>query len=419
MKAPLLPIDELERLDELESFEILDSEAQVEFDQLTELAQKLFNMPIVLVSLIDAERQWFKSKQGLDACETGRDVSFCGHAILGDEIFEIKNSMQDERFADNPLVTGEPKVIYYIGCPLKTPTGYKVGTLCMIDHKPNSLTDEQKHIFQILANQVMSQMILFRQNKHLKYKMDTIAAQYETITENRARLINNARLASLGKMAGGIAHEVNNPLAILKMASRNLLREIDSESPNRDKILKSTKTIDDTVIRINKTIQSLRSLSRQATSDPAVETSLHEIIENTLSVCEEKFKNHQIFFNVKENSNPKVLCRPNEISQVLLNLLNNSYDAVEELEDKWIQIVSSIKEDKVILSVIDSGSGIPKEISDEIMQPFYTTKPIGKGTGLGLSISKNLLETQQGELRIDHNHPNTKFDIVLMLASEK
>lgn len=416
MKAPAFPHDELERLDELESFEILDTEAQFEFDQLTELAQKLFNMPIVLVSLIDSERQWFKSKQGLEACETGRDVSFCGHAILGDEIFEIKNSMEDERFADNPLVTGDPRVIYYIGCPLKTPSGYKVGTLCMIDQKPNSLTDEQKQTFKVLADQVMSQMVLFRQNKHLKYKMETIEAQYQTISENKARLVNNARLASLGKMAGGIAHEVNNPLAILKMASRNLVREIDSETPNKEKVLKSTKTIDDTVVRINKTIQSLKSLSRQATADPPIESNIHDIIENTLSVCEEKFKNHQIFFNVKENTNPKVLCRPNEVSQVLLNLLNNSYDAVEELEDKWIQVVTSIKNDKVCISVIDSGNGISQEIAAEIMQPFFTTKPIGKGTGLGLSISKNLLESQQGELIIDHESANTKFDILLPKA---
>ncbi|MEE6250638.1 MAG: ATP-binding protein [Bdellovibrionota bacterium] len=416
MKAPVFPHDELERLDELESFEILDTEAQFEFDQLTELAQKLFNMPIVLVSLIDSERQWFKSKQGLEACETGRDVSFCGHAILGDEIFEIKNSMEDERFADNPLVTGDPRVIYYIGCPLKTPSGYKVGTLCMIDQKPNSLTDEQKQTFKVLADQVMSQMVLFRQNKHLKYKMETIEAQYQTISENKARLVNNARLASLGKMAGGIAHEVNNPLAILKMASRNLVREIDSETPNKEKVLKSTKSIDDTVVRINKTIQSLKSLSRQATADPPIESNIHDIIENTLSVCEEKFKNHQIFFNVKENTNPKVLCRPNEVSQVLLNLLNNSYDAVEELEDKWIQVVTSIKNDKVCISVIDSGNGISQEIAAEIMQPFFTTKPIGKGTGLGLSISKNLLESQQGELIIDHESANTKFDILLPKA---
>ena len=416
MKAPVFPHDELERLDELESFEILDTEAQFEFDQLTELAQKLFNMPIVLVSLIDSERQWFKSKQGLEACETGRDVSFCGHAILSDEIFEIKNSMEDDRFADNPLVTGDPRVIYYIGCPLKTPSGYKVGTLCMIDQKPNSLTDEQKQTFKVLADQVMSQMVLFRQNKHLKYKMETIEAQYQTISENKARLVNNARLASLGKMAGGIAHEVNNPLAILKMASRNLVREIDSETPNKEKVLKSTKTIDDTVVRINKTIQSLKSLSRQATADPPIESNIHDIIENTLSVCEEKFKNHQIFFNVKENTNPKVLCRPNEVSQVLLNLLNNSYDAVEELEDKWIQVVTSIKNDKVCISVIDSGNGISQEIAAEIMQPFFTTKPIGKGTGLGLSISKNLLESQQGELIIDHESANTKFDILLPKA---
>ncbi len=151
MKAPGTPANEKERLKTLRSTDILDTDPEERFDRLTRMAQRFFGVSIALVSLVDENRQWFKSKAGLDACETGRDISFCGHAILGNDIFIIEDALEDERFADNPLVTGEPKIRFYAGAPLRYLDGNKLGTLCIIDQKPRTMQEEDCTMLRDLA----------------------------------------------------------------------------------------------------------------------------------------------------------------------------------------------------------------------------------------------------------------------------
>jgi diguanylate cyclase (GGDEF)-like protein len=136
----------------LRSLNILDTKPEERFDRLTRLAKRLFGVPIALVSLVDTNRQWFKSRQGLDAEETHRDVSFCGHAILGDDILLIRDAAVDERFADNPLVTGEPHIRFYAGCPLVVSNGSKLGTLCLIDMTEREFGEEDKALLRDLAH---------------------------------------------------------------------------------------------------------------------------------------------------------------------------------------------------------------------------------------------------------------------------
>ncbi len=158
MKKPDIPEDERERLTTLQSLNILDSPADERFDRITRLAQRLFDVPIALVSLVDENRQWFKSCAGLDASETGRDISFCGHAILGDDMFVINNAIEDERFADNPLVLDNPNIRFYAGYPLKAANGHKLGTLCIIDEKPRDLEQQDVDALVDLASMVESEI---------------------------------------------------------------------------------------------------------------------------------------------------------------------------------------------------------------------------------------------------------------------
>ena len=152
MNAPEFPIDEAARLLALQRTNLLDTPAEKRFDRITRLAASVFKVPICLISLVDSDRQWFKSKVGLDACETGRDISFCGHAILGDEIFIIPDTIKDERFADNPLVLNEPNIRFYAGCPLRFLDGSKLGTLCIIDNKPRNLDEDELDALKDLAS---------------------------------------------------------------------------------------------------------------------------------------------------------------------------------------------------------------------------------------------------------------------------
>jgi len=152
MKIPDTPKDEVARLNTLRSLNILDTSAEERFDRLTRIAKRMFDVPIALVSLVDENRQWFKSCIGLSVRETARDISFCGHAILGNEIFVIPDTTKDERFVDNPLVTDEPNIRFYAGCPLRFLDGSMLGTLCIIDQKPRTLNKDDLDALKDLAS---------------------------------------------------------------------------------------------------------------------------------------------------------------------------------------------------------------------------------------------------------------------------
>ncbi len=159
MKIPDFPENEETRLQNLRSLGVLDTPAEERFDRLTRLARRMFNVPIALVSLVDANRQWFKSCMGLDTLETSREISFCGHSILGDDIFMIPDAVEDERFFDNPLVTDEPKIRFYAGCPLRFLDGSKMGTLCIIDTNPRILSDEDQQALRDLAKLAENELL--------------------------------------------------------------------------------------------------------------------------------------------------------------------------------------------------------------------------------------------------------------------
>jgi GAF domain-containing protein len=170
MKPFPFPDNEKERLKELLSFDILDSEPENRFEDIVQLAAHVTGTSISLITLLDEKRQWFKAKVGLDIPETLREVSFCSYAIAEDkdEIFIVENAKTDSRFQDNPLVTGDPNIHFYAGYPLKTSSGYKLGTLCVIDTQQKKLTEDQKTALELLARQVIKELELRRANRELK-----------------------------------------------------------------------------------------------------------------------------------------------------------------------------------------------------------------------------------------------------------
>jgi two-component sensor histidine kinase len=164
MQTPKLPGNELQRLQAVREHRILDTPAEATFDGITKLAARLLGVPIALISIIDADRQWFKSRFGLSAPHTPRDISFCGHVVEHDCPVIVPDAREDMRFADNPLVTGDPKICFYAGMPLRTSEGHVLGTLCVIDHIPKLLSSEDREALEILAAQVIAQLELRRRN---------------------------------------------------------------------------------------------------------------------------------------------------------------------------------------------------------------------------------------------------------------
>ncbi|ROL65633.1 GGDEF domain-containing protein [Pseudomonas protegens] len=199
MLYPSKPNNEALRIQTLRELNVLDTSPEERFDRLTRLAKRLFNVPIALVSLVDADRQWFKSCVGLSATQTPRDISFCGHAILGDQLLTVCDAELDERFHDNPLVVGEPGIRFYAGCPLTVPNGSKLGTLCLIDVKPRDLDDEERALLRDLARMA---------------EQELAAVQMASMDE--MTLLSNRRgFEALARHALGVCKRLEKPATLL------------------------------------------------------------------------------------------------------------------------------------------------------------------------------------------------------------
>lgn len=229
--------------------------------------------------------------------------------------------------------------------------------------------------------------------------------------ETEAKLISSAKMSSLGEMAGGIAHEINNPLSIIYGKSGQMKRRISDGQINQEKLTEDLTKIENMADRISKIIKGLHSFSRNSESDPMEKCKLSQIVEDTLELCKERFRNHSIDLQVNCNDNIFIECRATQISQVIMNFLSNAHDAVIDLPEKWVQLSVIDQGHSVLIKITDSGLGIPQNIIDKIMQPFFTTKDVGKGTGLGLSISKGLVESHGGNIEYDSKNPHTSFNI--------
>lgn len=227
-------------------------------------------------------------------------------------------------------------------------------------------------------------------------------------------LINSSKMAALGEMSGGIAHEINNPLAIISGRASLMLREIDKGQSSPVSARVHLQKIIQTAHRIAKIISGLRSFARDVENEPLQISTIKTIVSETVELCMQRFQGHGVSLEVGEIPHIEIACRSVQLSQVLLNLLNNSFDAVVHRPEKWIRIECSWNgTTSCVLAVTDSGPGIDPSIVDKMMRPFFTTKPVGHGTGLGLSISRGIIEDHGGYLNYDENCRNTRFTVTL------
>ncbi len=233
----------------------------------------------------------------------------------------------------------------------------------------------------------------------------------------RQKSMQSSKFVSLGEMAAGVAHEINNPLAIIGGRADQLTEMILSGSATPESSLAALESIRRTTDRIGKIVRGLRAFSRNAEGDPMTENPLRTLIEESLELCRERFKHHEITLRVEGNADAVVSCRPAQIAQIVMNLLSNSFDAVVGQNERWVLLESGeTPEGAVFLSVTDSGPGIPSHLAEKIMLPFFTTKDVGKGTGLGLSVSKGIAEDHGGRLWFDASSAHTRLVLELPLV---
>ncbi len=248
---------------------------------------------------------------------------------------------------------------------------------------------------------------------------ETVKAE-KLLALQQEKLFNSSKMTALGEMAGGIAHEINNPLAVIHGRAGQLKEMAQQGDISKETVVKFAEKIEITATRIAKIVKSLRTFARDGDDDYFHSAPLKTIVSDTLELCQERFRNHNIQLLISDiPPHLAVECKSVQISQVLINLLSNAHDAVEGVSDKWVRLDVFEEQARVELHVQDSGPGIPANLRDKLFQPFYTSKEVGKGIGMGLTVCKGLVEGHGGTLNVDLSGPNTKFVVSIPKTQKK
>ncbi|WP_024545537.1 GAF domain-containing sensor histidine kinase [Picosynechococcus sp. NKBG15041c] len=393
MRIPEPLPHEAERLKSLFQQDLLDSAPEAEFDSIVTLAAQLFGVKITLISLVDDCRQWFKAKVGLNGDETSRDLSFCGHALHGEDIFEVPDARLDERFFDNPFVTGEPHVRFYAGQPIRSPDGYKLGTLCLIDDQPRMLTMPERHSLHLLGQQVEHYIQLRHHIRQQEKRIKLLSAQVQS--SNQANALKDQLLAVL-------SHDLRSPLisfrSVLELfATQNLEPgELEGFIPEICQKFDQTET---------KVVQVLRWAQQQLHNQGVSLEPLNveAIARSVLPWCQDCAQRKKINLRVDLTPGLQALGNLELVGVVLRNLLGNAMKYSRQGDQ--VTLFAYQEGQYVELGVQDTGLGMKPETLKKLRSYTYQASAPGTdnelGTGLGLLLCQTYLNQMGTALDIE------------------
>lgn len=386
MQPALLPHNEPDRLKKLNLYRVLDTPPEDAFDRITRIVAETIGVPIALVSLVDSERQWFKSKHGLDADETPREIAFCSHAILGNSLFIVEDATKDSRFADNPLVASDPSIRFYAGAPLRTPDGLNLGTLCAIDREPRKLTNNQYQLLSDLSRIVVDELEL---RVALRSAMNELA---ETVTQTALK----------DEFVSIVTHELRTPLTSIRgslgLLTSGAIEGIPTQA--NDIVALANRNVNTLLALINDLLDFQKFQSGQLDLEFATvdtEKLARETCENLKGFAQER----EASIRVEIKSEATIVGDTVRLAQVLTNLISNAIKFTPAGEEVLIE--TGFHEDKLRFSVTDKGPGIPENFRARIFEKFTQARGENKakGTGLGLAISNAIVKAHRGSLGFD------------------
>ena len=395
MIKPQIPENEALRQRALDEYDILDTLSEKEYDDITLIASQICKTPVALISLIDRDRQWFKSKIGLKDNETPRDIAFCAHAINNpNQIFEVKNADEDVRFFDNPLVTGEVPVKYYAGAPLITEDGYAIGNLCVIDHKANSLNEHQHETLFALSRQVMAQLELRKKIKQLERVTKELKLKNEETT----------------KISYVLAHDLKAGIRNIVTLSNFIKEDFHSES---EEINRFFQLLSERAVYLQELVIGILNLAQAEKEEKHSVIILKKLVDQIIEIVQPT-----IDIVIKNNCDDLVLTiNKTALIQIIQNLMTN---AIKYNDKPVVEIEITSKSDTAFhtISISDNGIGISEGDLESIFEIFSTATNNDrfgqKGNGIGLATVKKLIDKLNGTITVKSElGKGTQFTIKL------
>lgn len=384
MSAAPLPANEQQRLQALQAYEILDTPPERQFDDLVEVASFICDTPIAIVSLVDADRQWFKAKVGVETQQTPRDISFCGHAILDEELFEVPDAAADPRFAESELVTGDAGVRFYAGVPLVTSDHFALGTLCVYDRAPRQLSDAQRSALKALGRQVVAMLESHRANRRLR-DLAQIKDEFLRVAthdlKNPLQAIHGAsELLALSAERRGVLGEMREFIDLIQHRAVHMQRIIEDFVEGH--------ALEDGQLQLERAATDIAALVGDAVAGYSPSAEAKRI---TLSLA-------------IVPPLPPVLADGARLAQVIENLIGNAIKFSPPGTRVFVHVSAG---EWLRVEVVDQGPGLSDEDHERLFARYarLSAKPTGgeASTGLGLAISKQLIEAHGGRIGAENN----------------
>ncbi|OUD15497.1 GAF domain-containing sensor histidine kinase [Thioflexithrix psekupsensis] len=401
------PVNETERLAALARYEILDSEFEQNFDDLAQLAAHICGTPVALISLIDDNRQWFKSHVGIKATETPRDVAFCAHAILQpNQAFIVPDAHKDPRFANSPLVMEQPFIRFYAGAPLVTAEGYALGTLCVVDSIPRDLTPQQTEALQALSRQVMAQLELRRN----LIQLNQSNLELTRLNQSKNDFLNMA------------AHDLKNPLSAVKGYAEEIIEtshdlRIEEVEEMAKNIAKASQHMFELVINI----LDVNAIEHQMDNLKCEPVDIAEILQQLKVQYQQRAALKQIELKLQIDSQRLAYAHAASAQQVFDNLISNALKYSPF--GRQVTIHLQVLENKLQVAVQDQGQGLSQADQQKLFQKFtrLSARPTGgeHSSGLGLFIVKRLVEAMHAEIYCESElGKGARFIVRFLLAAD-
>jgi two-component system NtrC family sensor kinase len=398
--------DEHSRIANLESYLVMDSEPEVCFDQLAFLASTICETPIALISFIDFDRQWFKSSVGIELHEIPRYLSACNQTIKNSHSYVIPDVKKDN--SQYKEFMAKEGFQFYAGVPITSPEGFNLGTLCVIDYEPKTLTNDQLQTLHVIADQICDLLEVRKKYRdNLQRLKDLGEASYRS-EKRYHEIAHKAGTRAMAELSAGLAYRIKPHIMAIQSVEKRLEKNLILEAETSNEL----KIITDSSHEVLHILDSLEKFILAEKEQAMKVMDLSEALHSVINHLEYKIKKYDITFHFHLEHELRCIGNLSQIKEALFAVINNAIEAVINMKTRVVEVTVKESHHKTTIFVKDSGRGISENIVPFIFQPFFTTKG-PQGLGIGLSLAQSLLQRHLGEIKLIKAFNPTTFCLMI------